>query len=902
MSPTRHFFGWERPFGAEVIDWLWERKEELPGMLVVVPTAQSGRRLREALAERGALLAPRVVTTGFLMRPDDFAPESVETLAWCEVFSKVRNWEAFSAVFPSAPEGQGWELGLAQTMVQARAGLQENGLLFATAAKWLEDTPEVDRWKALARLERSVEELLKKWGYKSKNSRLADGELTFPPEVTQVIFAGVLDLPEVCSKILVEMDLPISILLTGEDPEDFDLWGRPVEEWNEREILWPENGSVILAGDSTQQATVALEKVAEGGKDSPDVVLGTGDEEVSSELVQTFGRSGWVVHDPGAGSPSPLAGWLYAWRRYLATGEVVEVLNLLSFPQSGAMAKGQRAQRAIALSQLRDQYLVRTAEDIERAIKVVEARLASETSERTKKRLTFQIAAANKGLETMTQFESWRSPFQGKNFHGSMRRLLGVIDPEDESGISDWLEETAPVAKQVKRSAAFWLELVLKSLSEIPDGVPEGRALDVQGWLELLHDPAPHLVICGMNEGCIPGKASTDTWLPEGTRRELKLANDTGRAARDAYILTALIRTREVGGQVDVIVGKSTMSGDVLQPSRLLLAAKGKELARRVEILFREIEPADTGLAWELEPHWKWQPRVIEPKDRVSVTAISAYLACPFRYYLERVVGMNVPAPERVEWTSQDFGNIMHDILERWGLDEAARDLESANDLERYLFAAMDEVIDAHFGETVPLAIQFQIESMRQRFTWFAKEQAKIRSEGWRVIEIEKAFEIPLEGITLTGKIDRIDQHEGGAIRVLDYKTSQNAKVVKTMHIAGKRSAAPAHLEGVKEIMTPAGERWTNVQVPLYAAVLERVDEVGYFALGEAEVEVKLSLWEDFGDEEKESALQCSAWALRQIRDQVFWPPAEKEKWGKFDALTYGRLLEEAMAWKGGVA
>ncbi|MEJ6728659.1 MAG: hypothetical protein QNK83_05775, partial [Akkermansiaceae bacterium] len=145
MPATREFLSWDRPFGAAAIDWLWERKDELAEMLIVVPTAQSGRRLREQLAERGAILAPRVVTTGFLMRPDDFAPEPVEAIAWCEIFSKVKNWKDYSAIFPTPPEGEGWELGLAQAMVELRVGLQENGLLISTAAKWLEETPELDR-------------------------------------------------------------------------------------------------------------------------------------------------------------------------------------------------------------------------------------------------------------------------------------------------------------------------------------------------------------------------------------------------------------------------------------------------------------------------------------------------------------------------------------------------------------------------------------------------------------------------------------------------------------------------------------------------------------------------------------------------------------------------------------
>lgn len=871
-------------------------------MLILVPTAQSGRRLREQLAERGAVLAPRVMTTGFLMRPDDFAPESVETLAWCEVFTDVKNWSDYRAVFPVAPEGQNWELGLAKAMVQVRAGLQENGLLFGSAAKWLEESPEAERWQDLAKLERKVEDLLKKWGFQSKNARLARSELTFPAEVTQIVLAGVLDLPRVGETILEKSDLPVRIVLTGEDHEEFDVWGRPVAEWSEREIAWPEQGSVTLVGDSSQQAMAALEKISEGEKTSGEVVLGTGDEEVSAELVQTFGRSGWVVHDPGSGKPSPLAGWLHAWRRYLGSGEVVEVLNLLAFPQSGAMAKGKRAQRAIALSQLRDAWLVRTTEDVERARGFIATQLENETSERTRKRLEFQLESAQLALETMTQFESWRGPFVGaKDFHGAMRRLLAVIDPEDETGVFDWLEETAPVAKKVKRKASFWLELILQSLNQVPSGVPEGRVLDVQGWLELLHDPAPHLVICGINEGRIPGKASTDTWLPEVTRKELKLAHDGARAARDAYILTALMRTREKGGRVDLIAGKSTMSGEVLQPSRLLLAAKGQELARRVKVLFQEVEPADAGLVWIPEDQWKWRPRVMASKSRVSVTNISAYLTCPFRYYLERVVGMNTPEPERVEWSSRDFGNVMHDVLEAWGNDEEARDLENPSELEKWFFESLDGIIAARFGGSVPLAIQFQIESMRQRFSWVAKEQAKIRAAGWRVIAVEKEFSIEIDGTTLTGKIDRIDQHEGGAIRVLDYKTGIKAKEVMREHLGGIKSL-PAHLEGVDEVLAPSGDRWTNVQVPLYAAALEHVDEAGYFALGETEAAVKLSLWEDFGEAEKESALKCSAWVLKQIREQVFWPPSLKEKWGTFDDLTYGRLLEDAVEWKGGAA
>ena len=53
MSVERTLLDWSRPFSDVLGEWLWERRERLPGMLVIVPTAQSGRRLRQGLAERG---------------------------------------------------------------------------------------------------------------------------------------------------------------------------------------------------------------------------------------------------------------------------------------------------------------------------------------------------------------------------------------------------------------------------------------------------------------------------------------------------------------------------------------------------------------------------------------------------------------------------------------------------------------------------------------------------------------------------------------------------------------------------------------------------------------------------------------------------------------------------------
>ena len=94
--------------------------------------------------------------------------------------------------------------------------------------------------------------------------------------------------------------------------------------------------------------------------------------------------------------------------------------------------------------------------------------------------------------------------------------------------------------------------------------------------------------------------------------------------------------------------------------------------------------------------------------------------------------------------------------------------------------------------------------------------------------------------------------------------------------------------------------RWTNLQVPLYSWAIEDVTEAGYFVLGAAEKEVGLSLWNGFSDEDRESALACARWVIGQVKNEVFWPPAEKVKYDDFSLLAMGRNLEEMIEGKEG--
>ena len=899
----RVFLGWDRPVLEALAERLLTSPAALAETLVVVPTAESGRALRERLAVGGGCLAPVVVTPGGLLgritSVAGVASEALETLAWVEVLEGVGDWSPFEAVFPQAPgEGErpGWALGLARSLVGLRTGLQERGMTMASASRRLTNSVDGERWQGLAQLEAEVVGRLKSWelagrsealGMPVAGSRVQD----CLPAVDRVVLAAVADVPEVVVQVLEGSGWPMEVLVVApEEAKDrFDDWGRPLPCWAEAELAWPEDGSVRLVADTREQAEEAFRVIAEGGRDSDGVALGSADEETAEELERVGGREGWPVFFPGKESRAPWVAWMGAWRNFLRQPGVAEVIDLLGCDQTGALVRGKRAQRVRALSRLRNEWLVRDHEDVKRLPDLL-------SKEDPQGRWTEDVELAAETLEVLVKR---RASFVREGFHRSMARLLPVVDPEGESGLAEWLEETKDVAGKSSRDAAFWIELLLAGPAVRGSVVPGERVLDVVGWLELFYEPGEHLVLCGMNEGLVPAQESSDPWLPESVRRALGLSTAEKRAARDAYLLTAMLKMREKSGRVDLLLAKSTLGGDVLKPSRLLLAARGEELARRVEELFREVEPPESGLAWTLDETFRWQrPDAQKDVERMSVTAFSDYLACPFRYSLKHVLRMQEPEPERVEWNARDFGTVVHVVLERWGRDEEAREFSKVEAIEEWVHQELEHVVAERFGKHPPLAVQIQAEAMRQRLSWFAGVQACERAVGWRVVEVEKNFALELEGVEVRGQVDRIEEHADGRRRILDYKTKGEAVKVQAAHLKRVNAATrfPEHLEGVEAVCTPDGkQRWINLQVPIYSAALGSVDELGYFALGATEADVAVQVWDGFGTDEEESALACARWVVGQVKAGVFWPPAEKVKYDDYKALALGRSLNEVM-------
>ena len=169
MALSRHFLPWDRPLLPQAVEYLaggWRGPGplDLADLLVVVPTRQSGRRLREALAahaeaRQAAVFPPRVMLPESLLAAGagaaGIATRLESHLAWIAEFRELE-LEEFRAVFPLDPPGRNfaWAQRLAQTFGRLQATLAEAGLRLAdVTAQAGPNFPEAERWTQLARLE-----------------------------------------------------------------------------------------------------------------------------------------------------------------------------------------------------------------------------------------------------------------------------------------------------------------------------------------------------------------------------------------------------------------------------------------------------------------------------------------------------------------------------------------------------------------------------------------------------------------------------------------------------------------------------------------------------------------------------------------------------------------------------
>lgn len=857
-STSPVFMGWDRPALHSVARILAEEYVgpdglDMRGAVVVTPAARAGRRLLELLLEeaevRGIPFTPPVTVTigrlpellyeGTGLRADATAARH----AFLQVLQEA-DADELAGVFPHLPSNlPGW-MALAGIVEKLHRELGGEDLGFAAVAREFRTGlpyDDSDRWEVLAEIQARYLKVLDGAGLRDRDRErrraIREDRLCSPGEIWLV---GVVELPRLVRQMLA--NLPGSVRSLVHAPEEirarFDSFGCVVPEMWGRAAIGIDEDSIRVVQRPRDQAVAVVEGLRGfGGRfGEEEVVVGVPDSELVPFLERALSDVG-VKHRFAGGTPLEETGPVRVLKglgEYLNGRPYSSFAALIRHPDLHGMAEGALGgEGADALTTL-DRYQSWHLQDH------LGPSLPGEKREDQRARRLVRNLEDALGLERLRGsgrlsewmpllLETLARVYGGRPMDRTSLRVRKLVASLDH--IKTAATRLANLPRSLDREmgasdalAMLVAELAGPDLAIPPD--PEERAVELLGWLELPMDDAPALVLTGVNERILPEAMGADPFLPGGLRTRLGIPDDAARYARDAYLLSAMVNSRE---EIHLVAGRISGGGDPLRPSRLLFATgEGPEgtmkVARRVRRYLGEGDGEDGARVEAEDPEADSVPEdvssfrsppqeTLPPPDSLSeirVTDFAAYLADPYRFALTRVLGLDALDDDAREMDGAVFGTLAHDVLEKFGKLEASAPSD-LRVMEGRLEQLLDQEVGRRFGARPLPAVRVQVEQLRARLRRFARWQAEWAGRGWRVICAEanagKGFPLDVDGVPvlLKGKIDRIDHNpETGEWAVFDYKTSEKGDDPEKTH----RRKKGGELE------------WVDLQLPLYRALL----------------------------------------------------------------------------------
>lgn len=379
---------------------------------------------------------------------------------------------------------------------------------------------------------------------------------------------------------------------------------------------------------------------------------------------------------------------------------------------------------------------------------------------------------------------------------------------EDFSALDLVVERPLPRAEALRRLNE---RAAAASFRERNPGAP----VEVLGVEEALGSRFDAAWITGLDHQAWPSPTRRDPFIPAGLQAGIPAATAEGALDRARDELDGLLRAA-----ARVVGSFSRGSDDEQRHLTPLLHGCTVEETASAEALV----PADI----ETLPNDTVAPAHPGGELRGGTSVLQRQSDCPFRSFAETRLGAGDLTPPRPGLDARDRGSLVHTALEHFwrGLDGLdALDALGEDALAERIAAARDSAME-EFARRSPTALSkagLAIEAQcldRSLGNWLAIERER---EGFSVQALETSIELGFGDLKLTGKIDRVDELEGGGSVVIDYKTGASSK----------SAWAPE-------------ARLADVQLPAYAASLQprpaaiafarlRPDSMGFDGLAEVD-------------------------------------------------------------------
>ncbi len=696
-TPERIFLGWNAPaiklVAERLLDGLTtpQTAAQYRRSTVVVPTAESGRRLREYMAEQAGkpILMPTITLAGCLIPTQcpGIATEMETLAAWLKVMGdSVKDKQQLP-----------WQLKVSTQMQRVRKQLEQE----ARSPEWDDATArefvrkhlqepdeywkntilyEQERWQALRSAFNGVDEQLQCWN-RLPAEHVRANELETPRPRGLLIIACVPELSPLNRLYLQRLtdtktaSVEIWVNAPASEAPRFDSFGQPLPiiaegpragmGWAECPIEIPRvrppyectnaaRDTDLIHPTGTPSAYGLKVRELAGDFHSDEVVLASCDDSLSPMLVSAF-QPEWQINLPEGRSllatdagrlPMQLRDACLATEGEESSGNL-SMENFLTLLKNHALQSilapaGSRRSYNRFLTELCFEHLPGSKEHLCHLI----LRKIGESSVSGQPRCWKHTQLTDFLLYTQTVIELLHDCCNEKLLPLRLHELAAALrchldTPEMKRAgqlLAEILRQGADLVsdRDIACPAQVALMLMAHQVEKQAGGVLEGagergRTINLRGWKELSFALEPQMIIAGMHDGCVPERMPSDVYLPQAYRVFLGMTNDATRTARDSFLLTALLHSRPVGAVHFVLAACST-DGTPIAPSTLLLRCNSPAAtAERVSWLFADAAVPNHHADYEQFPFIEAERSILPGLGMEPTSFIAPGIPNPYR-------------------------------------------------------------------------------------------------------------------------------------------------------------------------------------------------------------------------------------------------------------------------------
>ena len=279
----------------------------------------------------------------------------------------------------------------------------------------------------------------------------------------------------------------------------------------------------------------------------------------------------------------------------------------------------------------------------------------------------------------------------------------------------------------------------------------------IWGLLEARLQRADLVVLGALNEGVWPSLPAPDPWLPPKVRANLQMPTGENRIGLAAHDFASALGAPEV-----LITRARRDSRSPTVASRFLLRLEAISGGLPRDIRLERVTQAldDPGTTQPVKRPAPVPPLEQRP-DRISVTAVDRLKADPFAFYASSILNLKVKDPVDAEHTARWKGDTVHKVFEEWLLHDDCNPDKLRSRAERLL---AEETIH-------PMLRALWAPRLLEAIDWIAAMERENQAEGRLPLKAEASGEMVLAGVTVHGRVDRIDRLSDGGLAIVDYKT-----------------------------------------------------------------------------------------------------------------------------------